>query len=80
MGMPFKQKQYIACGAASIPQYMFEKDEQGKLIKKEDTRELPDPETFSTKNVVNAGRDLGQPVNPVYNIELGSSHEEPQGE
>ena len=78
MGMPFRQKNYLIGASVSTPQYMYSTDANGRFIKTIDNRELPNPETFKTSNMLKAGKDLGQPINPIYKVEIGENNDEPQ--
>lgn len=75
--MPFRQKKYSCCGGYA-KELRMSVDASGRATMVEDDRELPSSETTKTSNLVNAGKDLGQFVNPMYRIEIGKNEQEPQ--
>lgn len=75
--MPFRQKKYSCCGGYA-KELRMSVDASGRATMVEDDRELPSPETTKTSNLVNAGKDLGQFVNPMYKVEIVENKQEPQ--
>lgn len=74
--MPFRQRAY-SCSGGYSSEFRLSVDANGRATMEVDGRELPDPSTTKTSNLVNAGRDLGQFVNPMYKVEIGCVPVEP---